>query len=120
MNLGLYRKAIAVFITQLVGILALYAPGIAQHIGPETIQLLAFVASTVVALIVSDKVGGWKVNDLAKALLAAASDIGRDVPPTAVVVEPVAGKETTLVVTDPPPANVVPLRPGAAPDQPEA
>ena len=114
MNLGLYRKAIAVFITQLVGILALYAPGAAQHIGPETIQLLAFVASTAVALVVSEKVGGWKVNDLAKALLAAASDIGRDVPP-AVVVQPEAGKETTLVVTDPPPANVVPLRPDAPP-----
>lgn len=123
MNLGLYRKAIAVFLTQLVGILAQFAPGVAEHIGPESIQLLAFAASTVVALLVSDKVGGWRVNDLAKALLSAAADLGRDVPPAVVAATSDAGKIATPPPTAPPdpvqavvapvpadPGNVVTLR----------
>ena len=121
MNLGLYRKAIAVFITQLVGILAQFAPGVAAAIGPETIQLLALLASTIVALLVSDKLDGFKVNDLAKALLKAATDMGREMTPDAVATVTATDKVAAVVLPDPtpppPPENVVRLRPDPAPDK---
>lgn len=121
MNLGLYRKAIAVFITQLVGILAQFAPGVAAAIGPETIQLLALLASTIVALLVSDKLDGFKVNDLAKALLKAATDMGREMTPDAVATVTATDKVAAVVLPDPtplpPPENVVRLRHDPAPDK---
>lgn len=121
MNLGLYRKAIAVFITQLVGILAQFAPGVAAAIGPETIQLLALLASTIVALLVSDKLDGFKVNDLAKALLKAATDMGREMTPDAVATVTATDKVAAVVLPDPTPLplpeNVVRLRHDPAPDK---
>lgn len=122
MSLGLYRKAIAVFITQLVGILAQFAPGVAATIGPETIAVASAILSAVVALLVSDKMDGFKVNDLAKALLDAATDLGRTVVPDAVATVTATDKVAAVVLPAPlppgPAANVVRLRPEPPPERP--
>lgn len=120
MKLGLYRKAIAVFLTQAVALLAIYSPGVAANIGPETIQVVAMLLSVIVAVVVSDKLDGFKVNDLARALMEAATDLGREMTPDAVATVTANGQAAAVVLptpTPPPPAeNVVRLRP----DAPEA
>lgn len=65
MQIGLYRKAIAVFLTGLVGVLAQFAPGIADQIGPETIAVVSAAVATLFAVFVSDRFKGVPVNEAA-------------------------------------------------------
>lgn len=102
MQIGLYRKAIAVFLTGLVGVVAQFAPGIADHIGPETIAVMSAALTTLFAVFVSDRFKGVPVNEAAEIFITSLAD-GR--------LQVVSGEGDGVVVHDPSGApNVVDIR----------
>lgn len=74
MQIGLYRKAIAVFLTSLVGVVAQFVPGISDHVGAEFISVASALLATIFAVFVSDRFKGVPVNEAAAVFIDALSD----------------------------------------------
>jgi hypothetical protein len=60
-----YRKAIGAALGGLVGLVALFIPGVADTLGPEVIAAIATVLATVLAYKFPNSRGGVNVSDLA-------------------------------------------------------
>lgn len=69
--MGRYAKAIAAAITGLVGLVAMFAPGVREFATPEAIAAVSTVVSTVLVYLVPNTFGGVNVNDLADATVEA-------------------------------------------------
>lgn len=66
---ALYRKFFAALIAGAVGIAAKHVPGIEAIVSPAVTDVAAVLAASAAAAFVSNKAGGFKVNDLARIAL---------------------------------------------------
>jgi hypothetical protein len=76
MKLSEYAKAIAAFLTCLVGLVALFVPSVGDRITPDVITGIALVATPVLVFAVPNMREGFNVATLARDLLEARRELG--------------------------------------------
>lgn len=81
MDYGLFRKALAASLAASVGALAQFAPFLPELIGARGIAFLTAAAVAVVSFLTADRMAGFRLDDLAAAVLAVAAALDQSPPP---------------------------------------